>query len=60
VLSLLNVCLSLPAPAPQLSNNIPGSSFETSSQDDEDYYYEEYVEDDNVIILKRFLCRKKL
>jgi len=47
VLSLLNVCLSLPAPAPQLSNNIPGSSFETSSQDDEDYYYEEYVEEDN-------------
>jgi len=47
VFSILNVCLSLPAPAPQLSNNIPGSSFETSSQDDEDYYYEEYVEDDN-------------
>jgi hypothetical protein len=48
VLSLVNVCLSLPAPAPQqISNNIPGSSFKTESQEDEDYYYEAYDEDDD-------------
>jgi len=48
LLSLLNICLSLPAP--QTSNTIPGSSFESDSQDqndDEDYYYEEYDEEDD-------------